>query len=68
MAARDLPPITSDPVIEWYKQFVDMDELRANLQLTPTQRMEKLMRKLAEEEERARLELAQPDLTSASSG
>ena len=33
--------IEPDPVIEYYKQFDDRDEIRQNLKLTVTQRFEK---------------------------
>jgi hypothetical protein len=31
-----------DPIIEYYKQFVDREALRENLKLTPEQRLQKL--------------------------
>jgi hypothetical protein len=40
--------IPSDPVIEYYKQFVDRAALRENLKLTPTERLEKLQRRMNE--------------------
>lgn len=50
-----LPPITPDPVIEFYKKDVDITLLRENLKLTVTQRFEKLMalQRFAEEMKRA---------------
>jgi hypothetical protein len=43
MPREELPPITPDPVIEFYKKDVDRTLLRENLKLTATQRIEKLM-------------------------
>lgn len=45
------PGIKPDPVIEYYKQFVDRTLLRENLKLTPDQRLQKLqeMVRFAEE-------------------
>jgi hypothetical protein len=37
-----------DPVIEYYKQFVDTDEIKENLKLTHEERLEKLFRRLRE--------------------
>ena len=31
-----------DPIIEYYKQFVDREAIRANLKLTPEERLQKL--------------------------
>ena len=42
MAARPLPPLTPDPVIEALKKDVDRTLLRENLALTPEQRLLKL--------------------------
>jgi hypothetical protein len=55
MPTDRLPPITPDPVIEFYKKDVDMTLLRENLKLTVTQRFEKLVALLrfAEEMQRA---------------
>jgi hypothetical protein len=33
-----------DPVIEYYKQFIDRSLLRENLKLTPTERVRKMQR------------------------
>lgn len=38
-----LPPIEPNPVIEAYKRDVDISLIRQNLQLTPHQRLEKLV-------------------------
>jgi hypothetical protein len=47
-------------VIEYVKQFVDREELRANLKLTVTERLEKHDRRMREEmERRKQQELAQ---------
>jgi hypothetical protein len=55
MPRDPLPPLTPDPVIEFYKKDVDRTLLRENLKLTVTQRFEKLMalQKFAEEMQRA---------------
>lgn len=47
-------PVGIDPVIEAYKDGVDVTLLRENLRLTPTQRVEKLMalQRLADEARR----------------
>jgi hypothetical protein len=37
-----------DPVIEHYKQFVDLDEIKENLRLTHEERLQKLIRRLRE--------------------
>ena len=42
MAARPLPPLTPDPVIEALKKDVDRTLLRQNLALSPEQRLLKL--------------------------
>ena len=42
MAARPLPPFAPDPVIEALKKDVDRTLLRANLRLTPEQRLQQL--------------------------
>jgi hypothetical protein len=49
-----------DPVIEAYKKGVDRTLIRENLKLTPTERLEKLMRlqEFAEELRRAGRELS----------
>ena len=54
-ATRALPPLTPDPVIEFYKKDVDRTLLRENLKLTVTERFEKLMalQRFAEEMRRA---------------
>jgi len=39
-----------DPIVEYYKQFVDREMLRANLHLTVDERLEKLQEKAAAEE------------------
>jgi hypothetical protein len=43
--------IEPDPVIEYYKKFVDRNEIRENLKLTVTQRFEKaiLMQEMRQE-------------------
>ncbi len=41
MPIDDWPPLEPDPVIKYYKQFVDVTLLRENLKLTPEQRIEK---------------------------
>ena len=55
MAREPLPPITSDPVIEFYKKDIDRTLLRENLKLSVTERFEKLMalQRFAEEMRRA---------------
>jgi hypothetical protein len=55
MPRDPLPPVTPDPVIEFYKKDVDRTLLRENLKLTVTQRFEKLMalQRFAEEMRRA---------------
>ena len=55
MPREELPEITPDPVIEFYKKDVDRTLLRENLKLTVTQRLEKLMelQRFAEELRRA---------------
>jgi hypothetical protein len=55
MGRDPLPPVTPDPVIEFYKKDVDRTLLRENLRLTVTERFEKLMelQKFAEEMRRA---------------
>jgi hypothetical protein len=42
MAARPLPPLLPDPVIEALKRDVDRTLLRANLRLTPEERLRQL--------------------------
>ncbi len=61
MSRDPLPPLTPDPVIEFYKKDVDRTLLRENLKLTVTQRFEKLMalQKFAEEMRRAGREARQ---------
>jgi hypothetical protein len=39
---EDDEPLPPDPVIEYYKKFVDRDLLRANLKLTVDQRFDNL--------------------------
>ncbi len=68
MPIDDWPPLQPDPVIEYYKQFVDVNELGANLRLTPEERIEKLMRKIQEREQLDRLLAHEPDLQSGTSG
>ena len=55
MPREPLPPITPDPVIEFYKKDIDRTLLRENLKLSVTERFEKLMelQKFAEEMRRA---------------
>jgi hypothetical protein len=55
MPRDELPPITPDPVIEFYKKDVDRTLIRENLKLTVTERFEKLMalQRFAEEMRRA---------------
>jgi hypothetical protein len=55
MPREELPPITPDPVIEFYKKDVDRTLIRENLKLTVTERFEKLMalQRFAEEMRRA---------------
>jgi hypothetical protein len=55
MSRDPLPPITPDPVIEYYKKDIDRTLLRENLKLTVTERFEKLMalQRFAEEMRRA---------------
>jgi len=55
MSREPLPPITPDPVIEFYKKDVDRTLLRENLKLSVTERFEKLMelQRFAEEMRRA---------------
>jgi hypothetical protein len=55
MPRDPLPPITPDPVIEFYKKDIDRTLLRENLKLTVTERFEKLMalQRFAEEMQRA---------------
>jgi hypothetical protein len=55
MPREPLPPLTPDPVIEFYKKDVDRTLLRENLKLTVTERFEKLMalQRFAEEMRRA---------------
>jgi hypothetical protein len=52
---RDWPPLEPNPVIEAYKRHVDVTLLRANLRLTPEQRLLKLieLQRFAEELRRA---------------
>jgi hypothetical protein len=45
-------PSGLDPIIEYYKQFVDREALRENLKLTPTERFLKHQARLAEWEAR----------------
>jgi hypothetical protein len=42
MVARPLPPLEPDPIIEALKKDVDRTLLRANLRLTPEERLRKL--------------------------
>jgi hypothetical protein len=42
---KELEP---DPVIEHYKQFVDLDEIKKNLRQTHEERLQKLIRRLRE--------------------
>ena len=51
---HEYPSLEPDPVIEFYKQSVDMAAIRENLRLTPEQRIQKLMEKLRAEEDRCR--------------
>ena len=55
MPREPLPPITPDPVIEFYKKDIDRTLLRENLKLSVTERFEKLMelQRFAEEMRRA---------------
>ncbi len=61
MPREPLPPITPDPVIEFYKKDIDRTLLRENLKLTVTERFEKLMalQRFAEEMRRAGREAKQ---------
>lgn len=61
MPVEPLPPITPDPVIEFYKKDIDRTLLRENLKLSVTERFEKLMaiQRFAEEMRRAGLEARQ---------
>jgi hypothetical protein len=47
MAPRPVPPLTPDPVIDALKRDVDRTLLRANLQLSPLERLRKLDAALA---------------------
>ena len=51
---KECPPPQPDPVIEFYKQRVDMDAIRENLKLTPEQRIQRLMDRLRAEEDHGR--------------
>ena len=42
MASRSIEPLPPDPVIELLKRDVDRTLLRANLQLSPRERLEQL--------------------------
>ena len=55
MPREPLPPITPDPVIQFYKKDIDRTLLRENLKLSVTERFEKLMelQRFAEEMRRA---------------
>jgi hypothetical protein len=55
MPREPLPPVTPNPVIEFYKKDVDRTLLRENLKLAVTERFEKLMslQRFAEEMRRA---------------
>ena len=55
MPREPLPPVTPDPVIEFYKKDVDRTLLRENLKLSVTERFEKAMalQRFAEEMRRA---------------
>ncbi|HEX5474212.1 MAG TPA: hypothetical protein VFX12_06070 [Vicinamibacterales bacterium] len=46
MAVRPLPALAPDPVIEAMKRDVDRSLLRANLQLTPIERLRRLQKAL----------------------
>lgn len=63
MPRDPLPPITPDPVIEFYKKDIDRTLLRENLKLSVTERFEKLMelQRFAEEMRRAGREARQPE-------
>ena len=39
----DAPTLTPDPVVEFYKQFVDREQIRRNLKLTVEERLLQLM-------------------------
>lgn len=51
---KDLPPLTPDPVIEAYKQHVDITLLRENLKRTPQERLDAMIAMLALTEEMQR--------------
>lgn len=46
MAVRPLPALATDPVIEALKRDVDRSLLRANLRLTPIERLRRLQKAL----------------------
>lgn len=56
-----------DPIVEYYKQFVDREALRTNLKLTPEERLLKLEEK-AQQLEEARLISTKPRSTSSTQG
>jgi hypothetical protein len=63
------PPDFYDPVIEYYKQFVDREALRENLRLTVDQRFEKLKERIAgEKARRAEETFPMPDAVVEHSG
>lgn len=41
--SRELPPLEPDPVVEAYRVDVDRTLLRENLELTPDQRLRKVL-------------------------
>jgi len=56
---HDLPPADyCDPVIEYYKKFVDREALRENLKLTVEERLDKAIRLACLEEQRKRESLS----------
>ena len=62
MAARPLPVLEPDPVIEALKRDVDRTLLRANLQLTPLERLRR-MQAAVDHLERVRSSFAPPTRT-----
>jgi hypothetical protein len=44
-----------DPVIEYYKQFVNMNEIKENFKLTHEERLQKLIRRLREGQSKSEL-------------
>lgn len=65
MPIHDRPALLPDPFIEGCKELVNREEQRENLKVTPAERMENLIRKIANQERQPELDEVRPDSTVA---